>query len=216
MTKPKIETPEEFAWQLDRDTAKRLAELYKGEVKIFNRIIGKFICWIADGARDDTTDDGAERAQNPLEGIIFDTLKDAHIKRRTAYFRNRDRKANEHRKSPTPRAENQPHAENATFPAPVTMKQVISHIENHFHEPRPSPEWVETWYKRMEENGWRNKNGNPLTNGRWQRELSAWWQQEQRSQNSLRVPLPCATSAPAVMIGADGLPLRCGAEPDLI
>lgn len=77
-------------------------------------------------------------------------------------------------------------AGDAAFEAPVTLAAAISHAELHFSAPRPPAGFVADWYRRMEEGGWRDRRGNPLTNGRWQRELSVWWRTERKKETAPR------------------------------
>lgn len=99
--------------------------------------------------------------------------------------------------------------------ARVDFDTVKSWADTHFCPP-PGADFIRMWHSRMEESGWVDSRGHDLiARGTWQRELSVWWNRE-KEKNSAARAASASVADGGMMIGADGLPLRCGAEPDLV
>lgn len=95
----------------------------------------------------------------------------------------------------------------------VDFDTVKSWADTHFCPP-PDGDFLRMWHSRMEESGWVDGRGHDLiARGTWQRELSVWWAREKEKKSSARAASP---SGGDVVTGADGVPLRCGAEPDMV
>ena len=95
----------------------------------------------------------------------------------------------------------------------VDFDTVKSWADTHFCPP-PDGDFLRMWHSRMEESGWVDGRGHDLiARGTWQRELSVWWAREKEKKSSARAASP---SGGDVVTGADGMPLRCGAEPDMV
>lgn len=78
-----------------------------------------------------------------------------------------------------------------------TVGQVVDWAQVHFC-PVPPAEFLAEFHRRMTEGGWRGSRGQSLAGGRWQRELSAWWAQEQKnSARALRGDAPTAGYVPS-------------------
>lgn len=74
---------------------------------------------------------------------------------------------------------------------PPTPEHVADWVETHFTAPRPDAEFIAAFCRRMTEGGWVDGRGRSLLHGRWQRELSAWWDQ-QKKNSAARVEVPAA------------------------
>lgn len=72
----------------------------------------------------------------------------------------------------------------APAPAPYdfpSVDRIVSYAQVHFPPPVPPDDFCAYFHQRMTECAWIDKNGRSLANGRWQRELSAWWDQEKKN-----------------------------------
>ncbi len=176
-----------FGALFDIETCAELSEMHRACPDDFDTILGAFFSWISTGANDEQ--EAMNMVKNPLARAYLSKLLTAHRKRGKAYF-DRRKKYTKTRGNDAPAdgAHDTPSADESTLQAPVSLEVAKSHAGTHFTNPRPTPEWVEYWYSRMTESGWRDKRGKPLTNGRWQREMSAWWQQEQKPKASPGAP----------------------------
>lgn len=76
--------------------------------------------------------------------------------------------------------------------------RVKAWAETHFC-PVPPDEFLREWHNRMCEGGWIDKRGGDLTvRGRWQRELSAWWNVEKKNSAPRAVGVAATPAAGAV------------------
>lgn len=97
----------------------------------------------------------------------------------------------------------------------VPFDTVKSWADTHFCPP-PDGDFLRMWHARMTESGWIDSRGHDLiARGTWQRELSVWWNREKEKKSAARAASASVADG-GMMIGANGLPLRCGAEPDLV
>ena len=95
----------------------------------------------------------------------------------------------------------------------VDFDTVKSWADTHFCPP-PGADFLRMWHSRMTESGWVDSRGHDLiARGTWQRELSVWWSREKEKNSAARAASP---SGGGMVTGADGMPLRCGAEPDMV
>ena len=63
----------------------------------------------------------------------------------------------------------------------VSLEKIREWVETHFPSPHPPDEFLAEFHRRMEESGWQDSRGRSLAGGRWQRELSAWWNAEKKN-----------------------------------
>lgn len=61
-----------------------------------------------------------------------------------------------------------------------TIEELDSAARVHFDNP-PTAEFLEYFHRRMRESGWVDRTGRPLTRALALRELSAWWEREQKN-----------------------------------
>lgn len=171
----------EFGVLIDMETCRELSEMLRESPDDFMEIMGVFLGWVAAGAADEQA--ALENVARTLPRLYLSRLVSAHIRRRMAYDRRHARYKKERAKEDG-QEQKTPCPDESALNAPVSLEQAKSHAEIHFNAPRPTPEWVESWYARMAERGWRDTKGNPLTRGRWQAVMSAWWRQENKAKSN--------------------------------
>ena len=74
----------------------------------------------------------------------------------------------------------------------VSLEKIREWVETHFPAPHPPDEFLAEFHRRMTESGWQDSRGRSLDGGRWQRELSAWWANEQKKNSAARADGPSA------------------------
>ena len=77
----------------------------------------------------------------------------------------------------------------------VSLEKIREWVETHFPAPHPPDEFLAEFHRRMTESGWQDSRGRSLDGGRGQRELSAWWANEQKKNSAARVDGQVPTDA---------------------
>lgn len=77
----------------------------------------------------------------------------------------------------------------------VSLETIREWVETHFPSPHPPDSFLAEFHRRMTESGWQDSRGRSLEGGRWQRELSAWWANEQKKNSAARVDGQVPTDA---------------------
>lgn len=97
-----------------------------------------------------------------------------------------------------------------------TFDMVKSHVSAHFCPPPPD-DFIADFVKRMNEGGWKDRNGRNLAvRGLWQRELSVWWTREKEKKSAARVTAQAATDALPRMADGTAIDFNDVPEPAMI